>query len=177
VTARSPRRRAPFLAASALLVLAACGGSSEGGSSQPPAATPSPSPTPAPAPTPSPTPSPAPTPSPGTFGAGDANLGSSVGKVSVTDGARGLSFSVGVYTPATPGAYPLIVYSHGGLADPDNAANLLRAWADQGYVVLAPTHADSQERQGNGGLRFGGSFLTGAENRLADLALVYARAQ
>ncbi|WP_296818294.1 hypothetical protein [Brevundimonas sp.] len=51
-----------------------------------------------------------------------------------------------VFAPPTPGTYPVIIYSHGhwGSGRPDSGAGAVaQALADQGYIVIAPTHLDS----------------------------------
>jgi predicted dienelactone hydrolase len=59
------------------------------------------------------------------------------------DTARGKDLHLRVYYPQGPGAYPVIIFSHGAGGDKDVALELLRYWAAHGYVVIAPTHADS----------------------------------
>jgi len=45
--------------------------------------------------------------------------------------------------PTDGGPYPVIVFSHGASANGLDYLPLLEYWASHGYVVLAPTHADS----------------------------------
>lgn len=47
--------------------------------------------------------------------------------------------------PDKPGAYPLIVFSHGAFAAPDRYHALLKPLASAGYVIVAPLHIDSEE--------------------------------
>jgi len=50
---------------------------------------------------------------------------------------------VRVYTPDTPGDYPVIFYSHGATTNPAIAEATPEALAAQGYIVIAPMHLDS----------------------------------
>lgn len=47
--------------------------------------------------------------------------------------------------PATPGKYPLVVFSHGAFASPDRYHALLKPIAAAGYIILAPRHLDSED--------------------------------
>ncbi len=54
------------------------------------------------------------------------------------------SMDVRVVTPDTPGTYPVVFYSHGHSANPGTVGSTnARALADQGYIVVLPTHIDS----------------------------------
>ncbi len=58
-----------------------------------------------------------------------------------------------VWAPTTGGPYPVIVFSHGGGGSGQGYEYLVRAWAQHGYVVVLPTHAESialQKQQGVG---------------------------
>ena len=59
------------------------------------------------------------------------------------DPARGRKVLTRVYAPAEPGRYPTIVFSHGFSSDLGSFGNTARRWAEHGYLVLHPTHADS----------------------------------
>jgi Ca2+-binding RTX toxin-like protein len=49
-----------------------------------------------------------------------------------------------VFAPSTPGEYPVILYSHGHTGSPfADAGKVAASLADQGYIVIAPTHLDS----------------------------------
>lgn len=48
--------------------------------------------------------------------------------------------------PIAPGAYPLVLFSHGAFSAGDMYDDLLCAWAKHGYAVFAPTHIDSTKR-------------------------------
>jgi Ca2+-binding RTX toxin-like protein len=51
---------------------------------------------------------------------------------------------VRVFAPDKPGDYPVVFWGHGFGASPSGAASTLpRLWADQGYIVVVPTHLDS----------------------------------
>ena len=63
---------------------------------------------------------------------------------SVVTAPRDLILST--YAPATPGRYPVIVYSHGhgGSGTAGSGTGITaQALADLGYIVIAPTHLDS----------------------------------
>lgn len=59
-----------------------------------------------------------------------------------------------VYLPDTPGEYPVIVFSHGAGGDYLGADDLAAGYATiqgltaAGYIVIAPTHADSNRAEG-----------------------------
>jgi dienelactone hydrolase len=59
------------------------------------------------------------------------------------DPARRRKVLTRVHAPAAPGRYPAIIFSHGFSSDLGAFNNTARRWADHGYVVLHPTHADS----------------------------------
>lgn len=59
------------------------------------------------------------------------------------DTARGKDLHVFIYYPQGQGAYPVIIFSHGAGGSQDVGPELLGYWASHGYVVIAPTHADS----------------------------------
>jgi dienelactone hydrolase len=67
----------------------------------------------------------------------------------LVDPARGRKILTRVYAPAEPGRYPAIVFSHGFSSDRGSFANTARRWAEHGYVVLHPTHADSINHPGD----------------------------
>lgn len=103
--------------------------------------------------------------------------------VAVTDlslaAARGRDLPLRVFYPESGGPYPLIVFSHGAGGSAEAAGRLGRFWASHGYVVVAPTHADSIARRRAAGesaslrdtLRHVGD--PGAlEGRVADVRLV-----
>lgn len=57
---------------------------------------------------------------------------------------RDLSLRV-VYPASGGGPLPVIIWSHGAFGSGKGYAPLTRFWASHGYVVIAPTHADSAE--------------------------------
>jgi dienelactone hydrolase len=59
------------------------------------------------------------------------------------DPARGRKVLTRVHAPAEPGRYPTIIFSHGFSSDLGAFNITARRWAEHGYVVLHPTHADS----------------------------------
>jgi predicted dienelactone hydrolase len=76
------------------------------------------------------------------------------------DAARGKDLPVRVYVPTpTPnarmggGKLPVVVFSHGAGGDRRVGPDLLGHWASYGYVVIAPTHADSLALQKEAGQR------------------------
>lgn len=50
---------------------------------------------------------------------------------------------VKVYLPDAPGNYPVIVFSHGAYGSYNGVADFAETWTEAGYIVVAPTHADS----------------------------------
>lgn len=64
-------------------------------------------------------------------------------RIDLVDTARGRTIATRAYFPATPGCYPVILFSHGFGGDLSAFANTARAWASHGHVVIHPTHADS----------------------------------
>ena len=70
--------------------------------------------------------------------------------LTLQDGARGKELPVRVYVPwpkpnvrLRDAKLPLVVFSHGAGGSRDVGSELLGHWASHGYVVVAPTHADS----------------------------------
>lgn len=61
----------------------------------------------------------------------------------LVDPARGRKVLTRVHAPAEPGRYPTIIFSHGFSSDLGAFNHTARRWAEHGYVVLHPTHADS----------------------------------
>ena len=61
----------------------------------------------------------------------------------LVDPARGRKVLTRVHAPAAPGRYPTIIFSHGFSSDLSAFNHTARRWAERGYVVLHPTHADS----------------------------------
>jgi len=51
-----------------------------------------------------------------------------------------------VYEPDAPGAYPLILFSHGLGGSPGKFSKLLTAWTTAGFVVAAPTFPLTNDR-------------------------------
>ncbi len=52
-------------------------------------------------------------------------------------------FDVRITYPEGKGPFPVVVWSHGLGGSKDAYQPLARHWAEQGYVVIQPTHADS----------------------------------
>ena len=63
--------------------------------------------------------------------------------VTLTDSSRGRDVPVHVTYPEGAGPFPVIVFSHGAGGSGQTYKSLARFWATHGFVVLAPTHADS----------------------------------
>ena len=61
----------------------------------------------------------------------------------LVDPARGRRVATRVYAPAATGRHPVVIFSHGFSSDLNSFTNTARYWAEHGYVVLHPTHADS----------------------------------
>jgi predicted dienelactone hydrolase len=59
------------------------------------------------------------------------------------DEARGKDLEVRVVHPASGDHLPLILFSHGAGGSRRGVTEIGRVWAAHGYVVVAPTHADS----------------------------------
>lgn len=59
--------------------------------------------------------------------------------------ANGRKVPFEIIHPDKPGAYPLIVFSHGAFAAPDRYHALLKPLVSAGYVIVAPLHIDSEE--------------------------------
>lgn len=59
------------------------------------------------------------------------------------DEARQKDLEIRVVHPAVGEGFPLIVFSHGAGGSRQGVTEIGRAWAAHGYVVVAPTHADS----------------------------------
>ncbi len=66
-----------------------------------------------------------------------------VESVLLPDPKRGKDLPLAVCFPKAEGKLPLIVFSHGAGGSGRNVLALPRLWASHGYIVLAPTHADS----------------------------------
>lgn len=59
------------------------------------------------------------------------------------DQIREKDLEIKVTYPDGADTYPVIVFSHGLLGSKDGYQPLVRYWADNGYVVIQPTHYDS----------------------------------
>jgi dienelactone hydrolase len=63
--------------------------------------------------------------------------------ITLNDSSRSREIPVQVSYPDGPGPFPVIVFSHGAGGSGQTVRLLSRFWATHGFVVLAPTHADS----------------------------------
>jgi predicted dienelactone hydrolase len=59
------------------------------------------------------------------------------------DDKRDKDLRLTIHVPKSPGPHPLIVFSHGAGGSGEYYNGLTTGWADNGYVIIAPTHADS----------------------------------
>jgi predicted dienelactone hydrolase len=89
------------------------------------------------------------------------------------DPARNKDIPVKIYYPATVGRFPVIIFSHGGLASKDSYSGLGQYWASYGYVSIHPSHADSVADSGfRGTLRQALSDPREWENRPEDVSFI-----
>jgi len=65
--------------------------------------------------------------------------------VTLHDGSRGKDIELRATYPKEPGSYPVVIFSHGAGGSSSAATPLVRYWASHGYIIIAPTHADSIE--------------------------------
>jgi dienelactone hydrolase len=66
---------------------------------------------------------------------------------------------------------PIVLFSHGAYSSKDDYAPILDAWAERGYVVVAPTHPDSTKM----GTKRGENTRNAQPSRLEDMKLVLDR--
>lgn len=64
-------------------------------------------------------------------------------EIMLNDSSRARDIPVQVTYPDGAGPFPVIVYSHGAGGSGQTGRVLARFWATHGFVVLAPSHADS----------------------------------
>ena len=102
--------------------------------------------------------------------------------VTLTDSSRSREIPVHVVYPEGAGPFPVIVFSHGAGGSGQTYKALARFWATHGFVVLAPTHADSLAGKGKDPtldavretVNDAAQDPKGWENRARDLAFVCA---
>ena len=102
--------------------------------------------------------------------------------VTLTDSSRSRDIAVHVTYPEGAGPFPVIVFSHGAGGSGQTYKELARFWATHGFVVLAPTHADSLAGKGKDPtleavretVNDAAQDPKGWENRARDLAFVVA---
>jgi dienelactone hydrolase len=83
-----------------------------------------------------------------------------------------------VFHPRSGRRLPVVLFSHGAYSSGQDYDPLLRVWAAQGYVVLAPTHRDSTRlgvKRGSGDPRFFTWRLDDMEAIAAGLTAVVER--
>ncbi len=85
--------------------------------------------------------------SPDAYKLAPGSLSVQTAKFEIHDDARGKDLPLLAYAPTAGGPYPLVVFSHGAGGSRDVAPQLLSQWASHGYVVIAPSHADSVQLQ------------------------------
>ena len=103
-----------------------------------------------------------------------------VRNIALHDPKRGKDLAVTATYPKGDGPFPTIVFSHGAGGAGDARMPIVRFWATHGYIVLAPTHADSLAHRKPGERRTGMVQLIrkiatdgpGWENRAKDVSLV-----
>jgi dienelactone hydrolase len=87
------------------------------------------------------------------------------------------NIEVRVFAPDVPGAYPVILYSHGMGGSPfANSAHVASALAALGYIVIAPTHLDSFRTPAAIQNDFYGVVGPAAVHRVADLQFLLSQA-
>lgn len=87
-----------------------------------------------------------------------------VASVALKDDTRGRTIETLVRYPSGPGAFPVIVFSHGSLSNKETFGPASEHWASHGYVVIHPNHADARSGTNTGGMRrirFGGEQESG----------------
>jgi predicted dienelactone hydrolase len=89
------------------------------------------------------------------------------------DPVRKKNIPIKIYYPAALGRFPVIIFSHGGLASKDSYSGLGEYWASYGYVSIHPSHADSVADSGfRGTLRQALGDPLGWENRPEDVSFI-----
>jgi dienelactone hydrolase len=61
--------------------------------------------------------------------------------------SRNRAITTEILLPKEPGAYPLVLFSHGAFASHERYRKLLSPIASAGYIVVAPVHRDSEALQ------------------------------
>jgi len=100
--------------------------------------------------------------------------------LTLRDAKRDKDLAVTITYPKRDGPFPTIVFSHGAGGAGDSRMPLVRSWASHGYVIAAPTHADSiaLRRQKEPDADMGGTLRKamadgeGWKNRARDVAFV-----
>jgi dienelactone hydrolase len=83
-----------------------------------------------------------------------------------------------IYAPDTPGAYPVIVLSHGHFGGPTfGAGATATALAARGYIVIVPTHLDSSAYPAEIRDQFPVELAASTLHRIADLTFALDQAQ
>ncbi len=90
------------------------------------------------------------------FGPSDEVLTMPRGELS--DGLRNKMIPLLIEYPKGDRPCPVIIFSHGAGSAGNAYVNLLQFWASHGYVVIAPTHAESQSLQDPSMQSFRGSM-------------------
>jgi predicted dienelactone hydrolase len=67
-----------------------------------------------------------------------------VPRIRLHDEERGRDVPVTLVHPGQGGPYPIVIYSHGAGATGQYDYPIARFWASHGYVVVQPTHADTE---------------------------------
>lgn len=98
---------------------------------------------------------------------------SAIPTISIHDELRNKDLKIRVTYPKPNGQYPVIVFSHGLGGNKDLMQPLIQPWAKSGYVVIQPSHADSEVWKEPGALRKSLPQLAGNPlDRPKDISLI-----
>jgi predicted dienelactone hydrolase len=96
-----------------------------------------------------------------------------VENIVLRDQVRNKNIPIKIYYPEAAGQFPVIIFSHGGLASKDSYSGLGEYWTSYGFVSIHPSHADSVADSGfRGSLRQALTDPRGWENRPEDVSFI-----